>query len=180
MLHLGENSGRWSNLVGELAKEYLMYYPSWHKIKEEKKVGVLGWLTVRRWLLRDAENAQKPGKARSCAEIGSRSLADPRDQQGGDDLAEGSRHQYADGEDMSINKPRGTYIDTDVDEIKEDSKRIRKELNLLRKVARSDDRVSQLLTQLESQHEVGGGSRSGGGGDDEQGGDEDAGGDEEI
>ncbi|GJT52999.1 hypothetical protein Tco_0988053 [Tanacetum coccineum] len=61
---------------------------------------------------------------------------------------------------ISINEPRGTYIDTDVDEIKEDSKRLRKELDLLRTVVRSDDRMSQLLTQLESQHEVGGGSRA--------------------
>ncbi|GKG26000.1 hypothetical protein Tco_0399146, partial [Tanacetum coccineum] len=50
-------------------------------------------------------------------------------------------------------EPRGTYIDTDVDEIKEDSKRLRKELDLLRTVVRSDDRMSQLLTQLESQHD---------------------------
>ncbi|GJU40687.1 hypothetical protein Tco_1193644 [Tanacetum coccineum] len=47
-------------------------------------------------------------------------------------------------------------------------------------VVRSDDHMSQLLTQLESQHEVGGGSGSGGGGDDEPGADEDANGDEEI
>ncbi|GKG19446.1 hypothetical protein Tco_0376545, partial [Tanacetum coccineum] len=39
MLHLGENSTRWSNLVGELVREYLMYYSSWHKIEKEKKAG---------------------------------------------------------------------------------------------------------------------------------------------
>ncbi|GKB59716.1 hypothetical protein Tco_0915902, partial [Tanacetum coccineum] len=99
----------------------------------------------------------------------------------GDDPAEGSRRQYVDrcalyrrpdnghglkgqqrghipdvgrvlagqGRDaISINEPRGTI----------------------------DDRMSQLLTQLE----VGGGSWSGRGMDDEPGADEDAGGDEEI
>ncbi|GJX31106.1 hypothetical protein Tco_0240961 [Tanacetum coccineum] len=41
-------------------------------------------------------------------------------------------------------------------------------------VVRSDDKISQLLTQLQSQHEVVSGSGSGGGGDDEPGEDEDA------
>ncbi|GJV33597.1 hypothetical protein Tco_1393997 [Tanacetum coccineum] len=40
---------------------------------------------------------------------------------------------------------------------------------------RSDDKFSQMLTQLESQPEIGGGSGSGGRGDDEQGDDEDDG-----
>ncbi|GJS91270.1 reverse transcriptase domain-containing protein [Tanacetum coccineum] len=40
---------------------------------------------------------------------------------------------------------------------------------------RSDDKFSQMLTQLESQPEIGGGSESGGRGDDEQGDDEDDG-----
>nr|GEV39541.1 hypothetical protein [Tanacetum cinerariifolium] len=56
-----------------------------------------------------------------------------------------------------INEPRVTYTDADVDEIIEDNKRLKKELDLLRTVVRSDDRMSLLLTQLESQHEVGGG-----------------------
>ncbi|GJV65986.1 hypothetical protein Tco_1476814 [Tanacetum coccineum] len=66
-----------------------------------------------------------------------------------------------------------------IDEVKEDNKQLRKELAMLRTVIRSDDRMSQLLTQLELQHEVDGDSESGGGGDDEPGMDEDADGDEE-
>ncbi|GJZ69827.1 hypothetical protein Tco_0633377 [Tanacetum coccineum] len=46
-------------------------------------------------------------------------------------------------------------------------------------VVRSDDKMSQLLTQLQSQHEVGSGSGNDGGGDDEPGEDEDADGDED-
>ncbi|GJU97341.1 hypothetical protein Tco_1326612 [Tanacetum coccineum] len=95
--------------------------------------------------------------------------------------AEGSRRQYATGRGaISINEPRAMYTDADVDEIKKDNKRLRKELDLLRTVVRSDDWMSQLLTRLESQHEVSGGSGSGGGGDDEPGVNEDASGDEEI
>ncbi|GKF66742.1 hypothetical protein Tco_0193259 [Tanacetum coccineum] len=66
--------------------------------------------------------------------------------------------------------------------IKEEAKRTRMELELLRRVVRTDDRMSQMLTQFESQPEIGGGSGSGsgGGGDDEPGGDEDADGDEDA
>ncbi|GKF11707.1 hypothetical protein Tco_0049633, partial [Tanacetum coccineum] len=41
-----------------------------------------------------------------------------------------------------IDEPRGTYTDAEIDEIKEDGKRLRKELELLRRVVRSDDRMS--------------------------------------
>ncbi|GKD95089.1 hypothetical protein Tco_1374926, partial [Tanacetum coccineum] len=84
----------------------------------------------------------------------------------GDAEAQGSRHQYADecalhrGPDNghgSSGQAAGAHSD----------------------VVRSDDRMSQLLTQLQSQHEVGSGSGSGGGGDDEPGEDEDASEDEE-
>ncbi|GKB75019.1 hypothetical protein Tco_0936431, partial [Tanacetum coccineum] len=47
---------------------------------------------------------------------------------------------------ISINEPRGAYTDADVDEIKEDNKRLRKELTMLRTVVTSDDRMSRLLT----------------------------------
>ncbi|GJV69403.1 hypothetical protein Tco_1484912, partial [Tanacetum coccineum] len=47
------------------------------------------------------------------------------------------------------------------------------------KLFRSDDKFSQMLNQLESQPEYGGGSGSGGCGDDEPGDDEDRGEDED-
>ncbi|GKC25847.1 hypothetical protein Tco_1027997 [Tanacetum coccineum] len=83
---------------------------------------------------------------------------------------------------ISINEPRGTYTDADVDELKEEAKRTRQELELLRRVVRFDDWMSQMYTQLESQHEIGGGSGSGRGGgrDEDVDGDEDANGDEDI
>ncbi|GJZ31968.1 reverse transcriptase domain-containing protein [Tanacetum coccineum] len=59
---------------------------------------------------------------------------------------------------ISINEPRC------IDEVKEDNKQLRKELAMLKTVIRSGDRMSQLLTQLELQHEVDGGSGSGGDG----------------
>ncbi|GKC65795.1 hypothetical protein Tco_1098393, partial [Tanacetum coccineum] len=85
-------------------------------------------------------------------------------------------------------KPRGTYIDAEFDEIKEEAKRTRRELNLLRRVVSSDDHISQMLTQFDSHRDIsgGGGSGSDEGGDDKPGwdkdisGDEDADGDEDI
>ncbi|GKF39111.1 hypothetical protein Tco_0119172, partial [Tanacetum coccineum] len=88
-------------------------------------------------------------------------------------------------------QPRGTYIDAEIDaklasrgkaldQAKEDAKRQKWELDLLRRVVTSDDRMSQMLRQLGSQSEIDGGSGarggsgSGGGGDDQPGGDEDA------
>ncbi|GJZ29913.1 hypothetical protein Tco_0574960, partial [Tanacetum coccineum] len=88
----------------------------------------------------------------------------------GNDPAEGSRHQYADGcalhqgpdnDHGSKRQAAGAHFRCWM-------------------IVMSDDRMSQLLTQLESQHEVGGGSGSGGGGDDEPGADEDANGNEDA
>ncbi|GKB75756.1 hypothetical protein Tco_0942651, partial [Tanacetum coccineum] len=75
---------------------------------------------------------------------------------------------------ISINEPRCTHTDADVNEVKEENKKLRKEINMLMTVVRSNDRMSQLLTQLQLQHEVGGGSDSGVVEDDEPGADEDA------
>ncbi|GJZ33914.1 hypothetical protein Tco_0579350 [Tanacetum coccineum] len=72
--------------------------------------------------------------------------------------------------------------DKTIDEAKEEAKRTKRELSLLRRVVMSDNRMSHMFTHLGSQSEIDGGSESGsgGGGDDEPGGDEDAGGDDDI
>ncbi|GJX36061.1 hypothetical protein Tco_0247618 [Tanacetum coccineum] len=68
---------------------------------------------------------------------------------------------------------------SDVAKLKKREKVLTCEVNMFMKLFRSDDKFSQMLSQLESQPEIGGGSRSGGCGDDEQGYDEDDGEDEE-
>nr|GFB82127.1 hypothetical protein [Tanacetum cinerariifolium] len=50
-----------------------------------------------------------------------------------------------------IDEPRGTYTNIEIDEIREEAKRTRRELELLRMVVRSDEWMSKMLTQLESQ-----------------------------
>nr|GEX53088.1 hypothetical protein [Tanacetum cinerariifolium] len=57
--------------------------------------------------------------------------------------------------------------------LKKSEKLLTKQVNMFMKLFRSDDKFSQMLTQLESQPEYGGGSGSGGCGDDETGDDED-------
>ncbi|GJY60800.1 hypothetical protein Tco_0461457 [Tanacetum coccineum] len=68
---------------------------------------------------------------------------------------------------------------SDVATLKKREKLLTKKMNMFMKLFRSDDKFSQMLTQLESQPEYGGGSGSGGCGDDEPGDDEDGGEDEE-
>nr|GEU47844.1 hypothetical protein [Tanacetum cinerariifolium] len=80
---------------------------------------------------------------------------------------------------LNIPKPRYTQV-VDFNEVKAKNKQLRKEINMPIKVVRSDDKISQLLTQLQSQHEVGSGSGSDVGRDDELGEDEDVSEDEDT
>nr|GEV51013.1 hypothetical protein [Tanacetum cinerariifolium] len=77
MLHLGENFAQWSNLIGEIVREYPMYYPFWNKIAEEKRRGF--WMAhdwdkqIDYWLdpknaTRSAQNAQNWAKSKVAAE----------------------------------------------------------------------------------------------------------------
>ncbi|GKD07437.1 hypothetical protein Tco_1187122, partial [Tanacetum coccineum] len=68
---------------------------------------------------------------------------------------------------------------SDADELKRSNKQLPKQIDMITKAMSSDDRYSQLFTQLQSQHESGSGSGCGAGGDDESGDDEDADEDEE-
>nr|GEZ09111.1 hypothetical protein [Tanacetum cinerariifolium] len=67
----------------------------------------------------------------------------------------------------------------DIARLKKREKLLTKQVNMFMRLFRSDDKFSQMLTQLESQPEYGGGSRSGGCGDDEPEDDEDGGEDED-
>ncbi|GJU20430.1 hypothetical protein Tco_1153772 [Tanacetum coccineum] len=74
---------------------------------------------------------------------------------------------------LDVPVPRCNHT-SDVDELKRNNKQLKKEMDMIMKVVRSDDKMSQLLTQLQSQHDIGSGNGSGAGGDDESGDDEDA------
>ncbi|GJY68524.1 F-box domain containing protein [Tanacetum coccineum] len=75
--------------------------------------------------------------------------------------------------------PQCTHNSADVEKLKKKNKYLTKQVNLMMKLFRSDDKFSQMLTQYESTPEFGNASGSGGCGDDEMADDEDGGEDEE-
>ncbi|GJZ93877.1 hypothetical protein Tco_0666080 [Tanacetum coccineum] len=79
------------------------------------------------------------------------------------------------GQGTVIPPPPPCTHSSDVVKLKKREKVLTRHVNMFMKLFRSDDKFSQMLTQLESQPEIGGGSGSGGRGDDEQGDDEDDG-----
>nr|GEX20860.1 hypothetical protein [Tanacetum cinerariifolium] len=70
------------------------------------------------------------------------------------------------GRDVLVSpEPRCTHT-ADVDELKRTNKQLMKQMDMIMKVVRSDDKMSQLLTELQAQHDVDSGSGSGEGEDD--------------
>ncbi|GKA73671.1 hypothetical protein Tco_0779973 [Tanacetum coccineum] len=84
-----------------------------------------------------------------------------------DEEAPETREESVLDPDLTSNTYSSMPHTADVDEVKKENKQLRKEINMLIKVVRNGDKMSQLLTQLQSEHEVGSGNESGGGGDDE-------------
>nr|GEW84976.1 hypothetical protein [Tanacetum cinerariifolium] len=74
---------------------------------------------------------------------------------------------------LDVPVPRCNHT-SDVDELKRSNKQLSKQIDMIMKAMSSDDRYSQLFTQLQSQHESESGSGCGAGENDESGDDEDA------
>nr|GEV32666.1 hypothetical protein [Tanacetum cinerariifolium] len=83
------------------------------------------------------------------------------------------------GQGTVIPPPYQSTHSADIAWLKKSEKRLTKQVNMFMRLFKSDDKFSQMLSQLESHPEYGGGSESGGCGDDEPGDDEDGGEDEE-
>ncbi|GJU50631.1 hypothetical protein Tco_1220186 [Tanacetum coccineum] len=154
MLHLGENSAGWSNLVGELVREYSMYYPSCRSecSKLGKEQGLLAGrdpAVLRDQQIENSVTREYPSLIQTFFDTHT---------YGGEFAQDEARVQYEEMlrlRDLGANTPTGVpYTEEQI--------------------------MAMMLTELESQPEIGGGSGSGGGGDDVTGGNEDAGGDEEI
>ncbi|GKA78145.1 hypothetical protein Tco_0784682 [Tanacetum coccineum] len=75
--------------------------------------------------------------------------------------------------------PQSTVDPADVEKLKKSNKSLTKQVKMMMRLFRSDDKFSQMLDQFQSSPEFGGASGSGGCGDDEPGGDEDDDEDEE-
>nr|GFD16220.1 hypothetical protein [Tanacetum cinerariifolium] len=82
------------------------------------------------------------------------------------------------GQGTVISLPSQSTHFANIARLKKSVKQLTKQVNMFMRLFRSDDKFSQMLRQLESQHEYGGGSGSGWCGDDEPGDDED--GDEDV
>ncbi|GKE83165.1 hypothetical protein Tco_1553165 [Tanacetum coccineum] len=80
---------------------------------------------------------------------------------------------------LSPPPPQCTHNSADIEKLKKKNKHLTKQVNLMMKLFRSDDKFSQMLNQYESSPEFGNASGSDGCGDDEMADDEDGGEDEE-
>ncbi|GKD95280.1 hypothetical protein Tco_1375117 [Tanacetum coccineum] len=69
--------------------------------------------------------------------------------------------------------PQSTVDPVDVEKLKKSNKSLTKQVKMMMRLFRSDDKFSQMLDQFESSPEFGGANGNGGCGDDEPGGDED-------
>nr|GEY15872.1 hypothetical protein [Tanacetum cinerariifolium] len=78
------------------------------------------------------------------------------------------------GRDVLLSPEPRCMHTVDVDELKRTNKQLKKQMDMIMKLVRCDDKMFQLLTQLQSQHEVGSGNGSGASEDDESSDDEDA------
>nr|GEY15202.1 hypothetical protein [Tanacetum cinerariifolium] len=74
---------------------------------------------------------------------------------------------------LSPPPPQCTYNSADVEKLKKKNKHLTKQVNLMMKLFRSDEKFSHMLNQYESSPEFGNASGSGGCGDDEMADDED-------
>ncbi|GJY80698.1 hypothetical protein Tco_0493449 [Tanacetum coccineum] len=85
LMPLGDHAAHWSNLLGEIAREFPMHYPAWRKIESERKAGFMGLIRIRFWLdpknvARAAQNRLNRAKSTIICRQGSRSLDALRDQ----------------------------------------------------------------------------------------------------
>nr|GEU61968.1 hypothetical protein [Tanacetum cinerariifolium] len=146
-------------------RELQLRYPSWRQMPPELKAGVVA----------------KIGPSCHC-----RAFADatgwPHGFVASDQIHLGTQQWHIPGVGR-VFPGQGTVIPTpppctqssDVAKLKKREKLLTKKVNMFMKLFRSDDKLSQMLTQLESQPEYGGGIGSGGCEDDEPGDDEDGG-----
>nr|GEU46196.1 hypothetical protein [Tanacetum cinerariifolium] len=199
LLHRDDHAAQWSNLVGEIVMEFLMNYPSWHKIEEillpdgtcdvesiksrpPENIKQEKWdKQIHYWLetkhaARALQNAQNREKRRSSAD------RDP------DGELQDSRVPV-----LHPNLLRHTYCCRQIcagqggDDPAEGS-RLQYNDRVLAGQGRDVISINEPqctytyadVNELELQHEVDGGSGSDGGGDDDLGADEDADGDEEA
>ncbi|GJU73854.1 hypothetical protein Tco_1265259 [Tanacetum coccineum] len=158
-----------ANYLGELVRELPLHYPSWRQVPAEQKAGVMAQIGEEMLRLQGLGSNTETGVPYTEDEI----MAIVRGGKQRGHIPDVGR--VLPGQGTVIPPPPPCTHSSDVVKLKKREKVLTRQVNMFMKLFRSDDKFSQMLTQLESQPEIGGGSGSGGRGDDEQGHDEDDG-----
>ncbi|GKA90792.1 hypothetical protein Tco_0812662 [Tanacetum coccineum] len=175
LMPLGEHAAHLANYLGELVRELSLHYPSWRQMPPKRKAEVVAKIGME-----SSATREYPSLIHTfflTHTIGGVFL-NPEDKALYDEML---RLQGL-GSNTSICVP---YTEDKIMAIVHGGKQRGHIPGVVRVLPRqgtvipSDDKFSQMLTQLESQLEYGGGSGSGGCGDDEPGDDEDGGEDDE-
>ncbi|GJU06690.1 hypothetical protein Tco_1123120 [Tanacetum coccineum] len=193
LMPLGEHAAHWANYLGELVRELPLHYPSWRQVPAEQKAGVMARIGTQfdmrphmesdRWPLIYAAIQQHLQKIYNGKKAALKERHWIPDSDGTYDLERIrlSRPSHISEEEMLRLHGLGSNTETGVPYTEDEIMAIvcggtfPVLVGFCQDTARSDDKFSQMFTQLESQPEIGGGSGSGGRGDDEQGDDEDDG-----
>ncbi|GKB98948.1 hypothetical protein Tco_0985085 [Tanacetum coccineum] len=204
MLHVGENAAQWSNLVGELVREFPIKTLTWcptcassygltsrkassnisPRSRPPPSVGQSHWdKQIEFWL-----NPKHVARAAQNAQNQARSMMESFETHEYPSLISTFFDTHTYEGVFTQDEAQIQYVRGDVEAEICLAKEVASgppgetELDLLRRVVASDDQMSHMLTQLGTQSEINGGSGSGsgGGGDDEPGEDEDDDGDDDI
>nr|GEV34138.1 EF-hand domain pair [Tanacetum cinerariifolium]GEW36755.1 EF-hand domain pair [Tanacetum cinerariifolium] len=203
MMPLDDHSSHWANLLREIVREFSMHFGSWHNILAERKAGVLKKIgmqssTTQEYLFlirtffdthtiggvflwdEDRRIYEEMQRLHALGEyIYDQIMVMVRKgKQRGyiPSFGQGLARRGKDVLDVLVPRCNHTF---DFNELKRNNKQI----DMIKKIMSSDDKMSYLLTQLQSQHETssgsGSGSESGAGGDNKSGDDKDTDKDEE-
>ncbi|GJR71234.1 hypothetical protein Tco_0083599, partial [Tanacetum coccineum] len=186
LMHLGDHAAHWPNYLRELVRELPMHYLSWRQVPTERKVGVMARIGMESSATREPVADPDLLLDTHCSNI---EMGVPyteeeimaivqKGKQGGHLLGV-SRVLSGSGTNVLSPPPPRCAHPADVKKLKRSNKRLTKQVSMILKLFRSDDKMLQMLTQLELLPEFGSGSGSGGCGDDEPGNDEDGGENEE-
>nr|GEU45429.1 hypothetical protein [Tanacetum cinerariifolium] len=159
LMPLSDHAAHWANYLGELVRELLLHYPSWRQMSPERKARVVTKIET-------SVTREYPSLIHTFFLTHTF---------GGVFLSPEDKALYG----TVIPPPSQSTRSTDIARLKKRKKRLTKQVNMFMRLFRSEDKFSQMLSQLESQPEYGGGSGSGGCEDDEPGDDEDGGENEE-
>ncbi|GKA38868.1 hypothetical protein Tco_0731419 [Tanacetum coccineum] len=208
LMPLGEHAAHWANYLGELVRELPLHHPSWRQVPPEEKAGVMARIgmessstreypslihtfflthTVNGVFLNPEDKVLYDEMLRLQGLGSNTETGVPYTEDEIMAIVRGGKQRghipgvgrFLPGQRTVIPPSPPCTHSSNVAKMKKSEKVLTRQVNMFMKLFKSDDKFSHMLSQLESQPEIGGGSGSGGCGDDEQGYDEDDGKDRE-